>query len=167
VNVHFKFEANRASQSQDTSEQSFEIIFRFFLILFAHFAFSAITCYHILLSNWNLVHVKGWLKHISSPYLVGIRLRSTELGSIFRIKKVDGLSRLLGKPLEGIGWNLACRWSNHRRSAFLWFERNAVKDYGDMTQNSTGVKIMQSNLWIKSPSSYTPTVHRSELKIGV
>ena len=39
--------------------------------------------------------------------------------------------------------NLAFRWSNHHRSAFLWFER---KDHGDMTQNPTGVRAVRSNL---------------------
>ena len=37
-----------------------------------------------------------------------------------------------------------CRWSNHRRSAFLWFERNRDKDHGDVTQNPTCVKITRS-----------------------
>ena len=36
---------------------------------------------------------------------------------------------------------------------FLWFERNPEKDYGDMTQNPTSVKITKSNLYIKSPPS--------------
>ena len=31
----------------------------------------------------------------------------------FSHKKAEGLARLQGKLLEGINWNLACRWSNH------------------------------------------------------
>ena len=29
------------------------------------------------------------------------------------------------------------RWSNYRRSALLWLERNPVKGHQDMTQNQT------------------------------
>ena len=39
-----------------------------------------------------------------------------------------------------------------------------------MTQNPTGVKIMQSNLQIKNPptyTSYTTTVQSSEMKIDL
>jgi len=46
-------------------------------------------------------------------------------------------------------------------------EKNLEKDNGDMTQNPTGIKMMQSNLWIKNPPSYTATVQSSELKIGL
>ena len=60
-----------------------------------------------------------------------------------------GLSRLQGKLLEGIGWNLERRWSNHHKSAFFVVERNQEKDHGDMTQNPTGDKFTSSNLWIK------------------
>ena len=83
IYIATKFEANHASQSQDTSEQNFEIISLpdFFLILlhFAHLTFSAITCEHMVLSSWNLAHIKGLLKHISVPILVGIRIKFTEL----------------------------------------------------------------------------------------
>ena len=41
---------------------------------------------------------------------------------------------------------LICRWNNHRRSAFLWFERNRHNDHGDMTQNPTCVKIRPMKL---------------------
>ena len=113
------------------------------LCRFAHLAF----CKSILLPSWNLVCIKDLLKCISVPILVGIQTRFMELWSIFCIKKVEGLSHLQGKPLEGIGWNLACRC--HLRSAFLWLERNLEKDHRDMTQNQTGVKIMRLNLYIK------------------
>ena len=79
-------------------------------------------------------------------------------GVMIDFLRKKSLSRLQGKPLGGIGWNLACRWSNHHWSAFLGFERNREKDHGDMTQNPTGVKITRSNLWIKIPPSYTATV---------
>jgi len=69
--------------------------------------------------------------------------------------------------MEGIGWNLACRWSKHYRSAFLWFERNPEKDHRDMTQNPNWCQITRSNLWIKNPPSYTAVVQSSELNIGL
>ena len=72
-----------------------------------------------------------------------------------------------GRLLEVIGWNLAYRWSNHRRSAFLWFGKNPEKDHEDMTQNPTDVKITGLNLQIKYPPSYTATVQASEVKINL
>ena len=110
---------------------------------------------------------KGLLKHISKPILVGIWFKIygvTGYNQFFVWKKSNiSQSYRVAKPLEGIGWNLACRWSNHCRSAFLWFEMNREKDYRDMAQNPTGVKIMQIK---PHPVSCTATVQSSELKIG-
>ena len=78
---------------------------------------------------------EGPSKRISVPILVGIWWRFTELWSIFCVKNIKGLSCRQDKLLEGIGWNLACRWNNHRRSAYEWFEKNWEKDQGDTTQN--------------------------------
>ena len=50
-----------------------------------------------------------------------------------------------------------CRWSNHRRSVFLWFERNRDKDHGDMAQNPTCVTITRLNFMNKKTISFTPT----------
>jgi len=71
---------------------------------------------------------------------------------ICRRKKVEGLSHL---QLKGIGWNLARKWSNNLRSAFLWF---LGKDHKDMAQNPTSVRITKSSLWIKNPPSYITTI---------
>ena len=60
--------------------------------------------------GWNLIRIYGVMRFM-------------ELWSIFFHKKVKDLG-LLGKPVEVIGWNLAC--SNHRRNAFLLFETNPV-----------------------------------------
>jgi len=43
--------------------------------------------YYILLSSWDLAHVKDYLKCISVQILTGIRSRFTELWSIFRVKR--------------------------------------------------------------------------------
>ena len=49
---------------------------------------------------------------------------------------------------------LLCRWSNYRRSAFLWFERNPVKGHRDMTQNPTYVTITRSTFMNKKTISF-------------
>jgi len=57
---------------------------------------------------------------------------------IYGVKKdylVEGLSCLQGKLFAGISWNLACRWNNHHRSAFLSLEMNQGKDHWDMKPN--------------------------------
>ena len=93
-------------------------------------------------SKWNLVHIKGSITCIFVPILVGNWWRFTELKSIIYIK---GLLCLQVKHWK----ELPCRWSNHHKSAFLWFERNQDKDYRDMIQNPTGIKITWSNLRIQ------------------
>jgi len=148
---------------------SFKILRFSFLDLFFVFSHTYKNRYktqRMLGSSWNLVHKTGVLKGISVPFLVQIRQRFTELWLIL-VKKIDLLSRLLGKLLRGLSWNLACRWSEHSRSAFLWFERNPKKDHGDMIQNPTGVKITRSNLRIKIPPNYAATIQSSELKIDL
>ena len=59
-------------------KKSFEIISSFF---------SSFRTLCIFLLSWNLAHVKGYLKRISVPILLGIRLKFTELSSIFCVKK--------------------------------------------------------------------------------
>jgi len=41
------------------------------------------------------------------------------------------------------------------------------KKHRDMIQNPTGIKMMQSNLQIKNPHSYTATIQSSKLKIDL
>jgi len=100
--------------NRDNSEQNFFLISLLFwwLIHFALCIFNHKMRTHTLI-RWNLVYMKGTLKYISVPLLVGIQ----------RIMNND-LSHLNCKLQEEISWNLACRWSNHHRSTFFWFERN-------------------------------------------
>jgi len=42
----------------------------------------------------------------------------------------------------------------------VWFEKSLEKDHGDMTQNPTGVKIMQSNLLIKIHPVTVPLINK-------
>jgi len=70
------------------------------------------------------------------------------------LHKIHRVSLLQGKPLERMSWNLACRWNNHLKYAFLWFDRNQDKVQIDMTQTSTRVKITQSNFVNKRSISY-------------
>ena len=79
--LHIKCEEIRSSHFRDTSEQKFVLISSFFLLLlhFAHFAKSAIKHECVLQSGCNLAHLKGSLRRISVPPLVGIRWTFTEL----------------------------------------------------------------------------------------
>ena len=86
--AHNKFEANCASQSRNTSEQSFKIISWFFssfrtLWIFGHNLRKDISIELKLSTRKNLIKA-----HLSVPILVIIWLRFTELSSIFCIKKV-------------------------------------------------------------------------------
>ena len=152
---------SKLCQSIPRYEQTNFKILHFLFRLFAHFVFSAITCERIFLLNWNLAHIKGLLKGISVLILVGMWLRFMELWLIFRVKKVEGLSSLEGKLLEGIGWNLACRWSFHHGITFLWFEEKTTEIW-HKTQLVLKLCIVDKN-----PPSYTASVQSSELKISL
>jgi len=116
-----------ASNSRDTSEQSFEMISSLFSSSFrTHFAFSAITCKRILLSSWNLVHVMG-------SYFGWNPMK------IYRVMIDFSCPILQGKPLHVGGVTII--------GVPFWFERNPEKDHGDMTENPTCFKITQSSLW--------------------
>ena len=67
----------------------------------------------------------------------------------FGVNLMNGSGVMSGK--------LLCRWSNYRRSAFWWFERNRDKDHGDMTQNPTYVTITRSIFMNKTVLVFTAT----------
>ena len=88
--LHTNFEENRSSHFRDTSEQNFVLISSFFSSStsssFLTFAKSAIKHECVLGSGWNLAHVKGSLRRICVPTLVGIRWAFTELLPIICVK---------------------------------------------------------------------------------
>ena len=49
--------------------------------------------------------------------------------------KIKLQTRLQGKLLLGISWNLVCSQIELRRGAFWWLEINRVKDYRDVRPN--------------------------------
>jgi len=67
--------------------------------------------YTVLQSSWQLAHIKGSLKRTSEITSNGWNpLKIFGLWPIIRIKKVEGLSPLKGKPLEGIHHNYFKYW---------------------------------------------------------
>jgi len=63
---------------------------------------------------------------------------------IYRVMHVKlGQKKVCHKPLARMSWHLACRWSNHWSSAYLWFKMNQAKSHQDMKPSPTLVKIMQ------------------------
>jgi len=85
------------------------------------FVFSHTLHFRTSLANAYSYQAETWHTSRANKAHLGTNsdqdLRSYD--QFFVQKKVEGLSRLQGKPLDGIGWNLACRWSNYHTSAFL------------------------------------------------
>ena len=101
-------------------------------LYFTHFAHSALKHKHILWSSCNSTHIKGLLKLIAVPIVVGIWGRYMDLWLIAQVKR---LNIYHAYRVE--------RWCNYRRR----LEKNKDKEHGEMTQNPTCVKIMWFNLW--------------------
>jgi len=110
LTLHVKFEINHS---------------HFFLpnLHFTHFALSAIKHKCIYQSSWNLVHIKGSLKHMFVLILNGIWWWFMELWTIICIKLGQRSVMPHGKPLK-LRMRMDC--------TFLWFEMNQAKDHRDM-----------------------------------
>ena len=96
--VHSK-EENCPSQFWDTSDQNAILISSCFN--FAHFANLAIKHKDILWLSWNLAHIKGSFSKLKCQFF---QWSFIKLSPIIHVNKVEGLSHLQGKSLEGISW---------------------------------------------------------------
>ena len=152
--LHTKLEENRSSHFRDTSEQNFVLISSFFSSSFrtlrkirhktrmrARMGLKFGTLKRLikadLCTNFgrNPMNIHG----VMTDYLRKIR---SKVCHAYRVNSFE-------ESVENL-----CRWSNYRRSAFLWFERNRDKDHGDMTQNPTCVKITRSIFMNKKTISF-------------
>ena len=126
------------SQSWDTSEQIFSLSFHSLCIfdrdLRMHTLIKLKFSAHEGLIKSHLCTNFGW----NPMKIYGVMVDFTE-------KKVEDLSCLQGRLLEGIGWNLACKWSNHHRNAFFVFEKVPEKTSEIWRKNQPVSKLLDRN----------------------
>ena len=141
--LHTKFEGNHSSHFELPKFQFF--FFVFFLRVFAHLQ----NCYKT--QTRAPIALKFDTQKGSAKVNPSIKFGANPMNGsgvmtdyLRKTRSICCHAYKVNRFMECVENCYVAKWSNHRRSAFWWFERNRDEDHGDMTQNPTCVTITQS-----------------------